>query len=88
MQKYSNIEIKHKHGKKTVRKVFIHKHKGNKSVCVYKKGKCIYKNKQCLSKEEIKKIHAKKFIPGLFSSCYKKRTGMTSTKTKTRKLRR
>jgi len=37
MHKYSNIEIKHKHGKKTVRKVFIHKNKGHKSVCVYKK---------------------------------------------------
>lgn len=78
MQKYSNIEIKHKHGKKTVRKVFIHKCKGYKSICEYKKGKCTYKNKQNLTKEEMKKIHAKKFIPGLFNSCSRK----------TRKLRR
>uniref|UniRef100_A0A6C0E8C5 Uncharacterized protein n=1 Tax=viral metagenome TaxID=1070528 RepID=A0A6C0E8C5_9ZZZZ len=78
MQKYSNIEIKHKHGKKTVRKVFIHKNKGYKSVCEYKNGKCSYKNSQCLSKEEMKKICAKKFIPGLFTSCSRK----------TRKLRR
>jgi hypothetical protein len=82
MQKYSNVEIKHKHGKKTVRKVFIHKCKGYKSICVYKNGKCTYKNKQNLSKEEMKKIRAKKFIPGLFTSCYKKPNRGT------RKLRR
>jgi hypothetical protein len=82
MQKYSNIEIKHKRGKKTVRKVFIHKCKGYKSVCVYKNGKCNYKNKQCLTKEEMKKIRTKKFIPGLFASCYR------NAKSGTRKLRR
>jgi hypothetical protein len=82
MQKYSNVEIKHKHGKKTIRRVFIHKNNGHKSVCVYKNGKCTFKNKQCLSRDEIKKIRAKKFIPHLFSSCYKKQNS------KTRKLRR
>lgn len=88
MQKYSNIEIKHKHGKKTVRKVFIHKNKGHKSVCVYKNGKCTYKNKQCLSKEEMKKIRAKKFIPGLFTSCYKNPNPNPNPNRGTRKLRR
>ena len=87
MQKYSNVEIKHKHGKKTVRKVFIHKNKGHKSVCVYKNGKCSYKNSQCLSKEEMKKIRAKKFIPGLFTSCYRKHIHKTGKK-HTQKLRR
>jgi hypothetical protein len=77
MQKYSNVEIKHKHGKKTVRKVFIHKNKGYKSVCVYKNGRCTFKNKQSLRRDEMKKIHAKKFIPRLFSSCYKKQNCKT-----------
>jgi hypothetical protein len=80
--KYSNTEIKHKNGKKTIRKVYIHKCKGYKSVCEYKRGKCTYKNKHCLSKNEIEKIHNGKFIPGLFEDCYK------SKKHDTRKLRR
>ncbi len=70
--KYSNIEIKCRNGRKTVRKVVIHKCKGYKSVCEYKRGRCTFKNKKALTKEEMNKIHSGKFIPGLFDSCCKK----------------
>jgi hypothetical protein len=70
-RKYSNIEIKCKNDKKTIRKVVIHKSKGYKSVCHYKKGRCTFKNKKPLSREEMNKIHSGKFVPGLFSDCYK-----------------
>lgn len=70
--KYSNVEIKYKNGKKTVRKVVIHKCNGYKSVCQYKRGKCTFRNKKPLSREEMDKIHSGVFIPGLFDSCSKK----------------
>ena len=69
--KYSNIEIKCRNGKKTIRKVVINKSKGYKSVCQYKMGRCTFKNKKPLTREEINKIHSRKFIPGLFAGCYK-----------------
>jgi hypothetical protein len=71
-KKYSNIEIKCRNGRKTIRKVVIHKCKGYKSVCHYKKGRCTFKNKKALTREEIDKIHSGIFIPGLFASCCKK----------------
>jgi hypothetical protein len=87
---YKNVEHRHtSSGQRMTRKVHIKGGNGHKSVCFYKYGgKKVFSVKKALTKEELEMIKHGKFIPGLFSSCYKKRTGMTRTKTKTRKLRR
>jgi hypothetical protein len=67
---FENTEIvKNQNGGKTVRKVYIKKGKGYKSVTKYHKGKKIGTSKKPIHKSHINLIMVGKFIPGLFSDC-------------------
>ena len=67
---FENTEIvKNQYGGKTVRKVYIKKGKGYKSVTKYHKGKKIGTSKKPIHKSHINLISIGKFIPGLFSDC-------------------
>jgi hypothetical protein len=79
---YENKEVKMvQSGGKTVRKVYIKKGRGYKSVTKYHKGKKIGTSKKPIHKSHIGLIMVGKFIPGLFSDC-------KCNKTKTRKSKR
>jgi hypothetical protein len=67
---FENIEtVKNQNGGKTVRKVYIKKGKGYKSVTKYHKGKKVDTSKKPIHKSHIDLIMIGKFIPGLFSDC-------------------
>ena len=66
---YSNTQIHQTGGKKTVRKVYIKKGKGQKSVKYYKNGKLVSTIKRGLKPVEVAFIKMGKFIPGLFKDC-------------------
>jgi len=66
---YENTEVSAQKGGKTVRKVYIKKGNGYKSVTKYTKGKKLYTIKKPISKTHIQLIKLKKFIPGFFSDC-------------------
>jgi hypothetical protein len=67
---FENTEIvQNENGGKTVRKVYIKKGKGYKSVTKYNKGKKIGTSKKPIHKSHINLIRIGKFIPGLFSDC-------------------
>ena len=70
---YKNTEVKHmQNGGKIVRKVSIKNGKGYKSVTKYHKGKKVGTAKKSIHKDHISLIQIGKFIPGLFSDCYRK----------------
>jgi len=66
---YENTEIKLQNGGKIVRKVFIKKGKGYKSVTKFRKGKRVSSVKKPIHKSHIQIIKNGKFIPGLFLDC-------------------
>jgi hypothetical protein len=66
---YSNTQSHQTGGKKIVRKVFVNKGKGHKSVKYYKNGKLVSTIKRGLKPVEIAFIKIGKFIPGLFKDC-------------------
>ena len=67
---FANTEIvKNQNGGKTVRKVYIKKGKGYKSVTKYHKGKKVGTSKKPIHKSHVDLIMIGKFIPGLFSDC-------------------
>jgi hypothetical protein len=67
---YNNTEIKqHQSGGKVVRKVYIKKGRGYKSISKYHRKKHIGTVRKTLKKSEIRMIKCRKFIPGLFDSC-------------------
>ncbi len=70
MNNYHNEEkVKIYGGGTIVRKVSIKGGRGYKSVSTYKGGKHRSTIKKPLKKQQIKKILAHKFIPGLFKDC-------------------
>jgi len=67
---YNNTEVKHNQfGGKTVRKVYIKKGKGYKSISKYHKKKHTGTVRKTLKNAEIQMIKLGKFIPGLFKNC-------------------
>jgi hypothetical protein len=64
--KYSNIQHKYRGGRKTTRKVCIHKGKGYKCVTQFRGTRRIHHAKKPLTPNEIGNIKMGKFIPGLF----------------------
>ena len=66
---YSNVETKLHDGMKTVRKVFVKRGKGYKSVTHYMKGKRTFNVKKPIHIGHIVKIKVGKFIPKLFADC-------------------
>jgi hypothetical protein len=67
---YENTEVKpNQFGGKTVRKVFIKKGKGYKSISKYHKKKHTRTVRKPLKRAEIQMIKLGKFIPGLFRNC-------------------
>jgi hypothetical protein len=67
---YENIEVrKEQMGGKVVRKVFIKKGRGYKSISKYHRKKHIGTVRKTLKKSEIHMIKCGKFIPGLFKNC-------------------
>jgi hypothetical protein len=67
---YNNTEVKqHQSGSKVVRKVFIKKGRGYKSISKYHRKKHIGTVRKTLKKSEIHMIKCGKFIPGLFKNC-------------------
>lgn len=67
---YKNTEVKHtQYGGKTVRKVYIKKGRGYKSISKYHKKKHTGTVRKTLKIAEIQMIKLGKFIPGLFKNC-------------------
>lgn len=69
MQIYHNKEIREIKGGKLVRSVVIKGGKGRKTVTKYMGGKKVYSVKKTIDVPTIKRIHAGKFVPGLFKDC-------------------
>jgi hypothetical protein len=69
---YENTEIKNNQmGGKQVRKVFINKGRGYKSITRYLNGKKVGTIKKTIPKSHINLIKRGIFIPGLFNDCKK-----------------
>lgn len=67
---YNNTDVRpDKFGGKIVRKVYIKKGKGYKSISKYHKKKHTGTVKKTLKTSEIQMIKRGKFIPGLFKNC-------------------
>jgi hypothetical protein len=67
---YKNTEsVYNQHGGKTVRKVYIKKGRGYKSISKYHKKKHMGTVRKTLKIAEIQMIKLGKFIPGLFKNC-------------------
>ena len=67
---YNNTEVKtNQFGGKIIRKVFIKKGKGYKSISNYHKKKHTGTVRKPLKTSEIQIIKLGKFIPGLFKNC-------------------
>jgi hypothetical protein len=67
---YKNTEaVCNQYGGKTVRKVYIKKGKGYKSISKYHKKKHMGTVRKTLKNAEIQMIKLGKFIPGLFKNC-------------------
>ena len=74
-RRYRNVEYhKHGNGHHTIRRVNIMGNRGHKSVTM-QMGKTRKIAKKALSKDEIKKICNREFIPGLFDDCINKAKG-------------
>lgn len=74
-RRYRNVEYhKHGNGHHTIRRVNIVGNRGHKSVTM-QMGKTRKIAKKALSKDEIKKICNREFIPGLFDDCINKAKG-------------
>jgi hypothetical protein len=66
---YENIETKQIGGIKIIKKVFVKKGKGHKSITKYRHGQKINSVKKPIHNKHINMIKGGKFITGLFNDC-------------------